>query len=155
MRADVADSDSALCIPRLRAYTRGMRLSALILVALIAILSLPAAALAVDAEPEAIHDPPAAFEDAESAVIDLDELDATPAAAAAAPAATRGGGAAASVSANTAPIAARQPASGSTLPFTGVSSDLAVAMGLLGVLLLAGGIALLALPARAVHASAR
>ena len=126
-----------------------MRLSAVIVFALLALVALPASALAVD-EPDAITDPPAAFAEGAEATIDLDAVEPE-AAAAAAPATTApatGGGAASTARTNVAPAASRQPTSGAQLPFTGVETDLAIALGLLGVLLVAAGITVVAVPSR-------
>ena len=137
-----------------------MRTFLILLLASLALLALPALACAADvpasAEPEAISDPPSAF-DGEAAVIDLGALEpdvATASAAKPAASSSRGGGAVAPARVNTAPTAAPKPTSGAELPFTGVASDLSLALAMLGILLLAGGITVMALPSsRVVHAS--
>ena len=123
------------------------RIASLLLpVALVAALVVPSSALAVDAQPEAIDDPPAAFEpeveDGGIAEIALDP-DATTPESAPDEAAVEGSGASNSPSATVATTAVTAANTGA-LPFTGSDPRQLVLLLLVGSLLVTAGVTALA-----------
>jgi hypothetical protein len=112
-----------------------MRRLACILPVLLAALLVPANAAHAADQPDVVDDPPAAFCDATSATVDLDDVPIEAAAAAPRPRPT----------AVHAPNVA--PAPRGELPFTGPNTDVFAPL-LLALLLISAGSALRALPSR-------